>query len=120
MRNKLNFLKAANSSPVESLTASGTGSPSASELLTTSGTHSASESVRQNRNSLSEAAGSFSTEGHFETAKNFLSFYTVKGDGIPVSTTQEGLTNQVLKTEINSYVCQPTINHLAYEDEVLA
>ena len=120
VRNELNFLKAANSHPVEPLTASGTGSPSASELPTTSGTHSASESVRQNRNSLSEVAGSSSTGGHFEIAVNFLSFYTVQDDGSTVSTTQEGPTNEELKTEINSYVSQPTINHLANENEVLA
>ena len=120
MRNELNFLKAANSHLVEPLTASGTGSLSASELPTTSGTHSASESVGQNCNLLSEAAGSSSTGGHFETAENFLSFYTVQDDGSTVSTTQEGPTNEELKTEINSYVSQPTINHLANENEVLA
>ena len=90
VRNELNFLKAANCCPVEPLTASGTGSPSAFELPTTSGTHSASESVRQNRNFLSEAAGSSSTGGHFETAESFLSFYIVQDYGSPVSTTQRG------------------------------
>ena len=120
VRNELNFLKAANSHLVEPLTASGTGSPSASELSTTSGTHSASESVGQNCNLLSEAVGSSSTGGHFKTAENFLSSYTVQDDGSTVSTTQEGPTNKELKTEINSYVSQPTINHLANENEVLA
>ena len=73
VRIELNFLKAANSRPVEPPTTSGTSSHSASEPPTTSGTHSASESFRQNCNSLSKAADFSSTREHFETAKNFLS-----------------------------------------------
>ena len=78
VRNELSFLEAANSHPVEPLTASGTSSPSASELPTTSGTHSACESVRQNCNPLFEAAGSSSTGGHFDMLKTFHHFILSK------------------------------------------